>query len=640
MAGSKQQLQNQTKVFSRRVAILGGLQTMLVGALVSRLYYLQVVEADKYRLLADENRINLRLLPPSRGLILDRFGVPLAANFPNYRAILVAEQTKDLEQTLGDFARLVPLSERERTKVMRELKRNRAFTPIPVKEDLTWEQMSQVELNLPELPGISIEEDQKRYYPFGGLTAHILGYVQVASEKEVAEDPDPLLTLPSFRIGRNGLEKAFDKTLRGSAGRSEIEVNSVGRVIRELSRVEGTPGADLVTTIDIGLQEFAQQRVSAEQSCAAVVMDIFTGELLAMASTPTFDPAVFYRGVTAAEWQALNADIYRPLTNKTIADGYAPGSTFKMMTALAALEAGINPNFSVFCPGHYIFGPMRLHCWKKEGHGHVDMLDSLKHSCDVYYYDIARRVGVDAIAAMARKFGLGQLTGIDLPGERPGVIPDQAWKLGTLGEKWYPGETLVAGIGQGFILTSPLQLCVMTARIANGGYAVIPHIFKRFGASAPPSTDPVAAAAQAGRSDVLGYPAIDVNREHLAIIRRGMDLVSNDPRGTAFRRRIDIPGMEMAGKTGTSQVRRITMAERSTGVRKNEDKPWQHRDHALFVAYAPVHQPRYAISVVVEHGGGGSTYAAPIARDILIECQRRDPSRRNPNAEGGRREMP
>ncbi|MBK8160622.1 MAG: penicillin-binding protein 2 [Rhodospirillaceae bacterium] len=639
MAGNKQQAQNQAKIFSRRAMILGGMQATLVGSLIARLYYLQVIESEKYRLLADENRINLRLLPPSRGLILDRFGVPLAANFPNYRAILVAEQTKDLEQTLGDFARLVPLTERERTKVMRELKRNRAFTPIPVKEDLSWEQMSQVELNLPELPGISIEEDQKRYYPFAGLTAHILGYVQTASESEVAADADPLLTLPGFRIGRNGLERTYDKSLRGSAGKSEIEVNSVGRIIRQLSRVEGKAGADLVTTIDIGLQEFAQQRIAAEQSCSSVVMDIFTGEILAMASTPSFDPASFYRGISSDEWQMLNTDMFRPLTNKTISDGYAPGSTFKIVTTMAAQEAGISPNFSVFCPGFYTFGPMRLHCWKKEGHGHVSMTDALKHSCDVYYYDIAKRVGIDAIAEMARKFGLGKVTGIDLPGENSGVIPDQAWKIGTLGEKWYPGETLVAGIGQGFIQTTPLQLCLMTARVANGGYAITPRLFKRYGASGGAAAEAGELAANAGLAEGAA-PKMDVNPNHLAIIRRGMDLVTNDQRGTAYRRRIDIPGMEMAGKTGTSQVRRITMSERATGVRKNEDLPWPQRDHALFVAYAPVHQPRYAISVVIEHGGGGSTFAAPIARDILIECQRRDPARRNPNDEGGRREMP
>ncbi len=416
-------------------------------------------------------------------------------------------------------------------------------------------------------------------------------------------------------------------------------MNSVGRVIRQLSRAEGKPGVDLVTSIDIGLQEFAQQRIAAEQSCSTVVMDIFTGEVLAMASTPSFDPASFYRGISGEEWRTLNADMFRPLTNKTVSDGYAPGSTFKIVTTMAAQAAGISPNFSVFCPGFYNFGPMRLHCWKKEGHGHVSMADALKHSCDVYYYDVSKRVGIDAIAEMARKFGFGHPTGVDLPGENPGVIPDQQWKIGTLGEKWYPGETLVAGIGQGFILATPLQLCLMAARVANGGYAIKPRLFKRYGPVGSNEVSPPLTIVNAAQESDAA-PKMDVKPEHLATIRRGMDLVTNDQRGTAYRRRINIPGMEMAGKTGTSQVRRITLAERATGVRKNEDLPWPQRDHALFVAFAPVHQPRYAISVVIEHGGSGSGAAAPIARDILIECQRRDPARRNPNDEGGRREMP
>jgi penicillin-binding protein 2 len=630
MSVVKQQAQTQTKVFNRRVAILGAIQTGLVGALAGRLYYLQVVEADKYRLLAEENRINLRLVSPPRGLILDRFGVPLAANFPNYRVILVAEQTKDLTRTLGAFGQLVPMTERERNKVLKELKRNRAFTPIPLKEDLSWEQMSRVELNLPELPGIAIEVDQKRYYPFAGSTVHILGYVQVPSEQEVEIDRDPLLRLPGFKIGRQGLEKQYESRLRGKAGRSEIEVNSVGRVIRELSRDEGKPGADLVTTIDIGLQQFAQQRLSAEASASAVVMDVVNGDILAMAATPSYDPALFYRGISSQDWQALNSDIHRPLTNKTISDEYAPGSTFKPMVALAALKAGIGSDFSAFCPGFYRFGPITLHCWKKEGHGRMDMVRGLQHSCDVYFYELSRRVGVDAMAEMSRNFGLGRPTGIDLFGEKAGTIPDQAWKLATLGEKWYPGETLIAGIGQGFINVTPLQLCVMTARLANGGLAVKPHLIKR-------------AIGGAGSSDEQGdaadgapvFPSLGIDQDHLAVVRYGLDRVTNDERGTAYRSRIDIPGMEMAGKTGTSQVRRISAAERITGVRKNEDLPWPQRDHALFIAFAPVHQPRYAISVIVEHGGGGSRYAAPIARDIMIECQKRDPARRNPNVKSG-----
>ena len=623
---NKQQAQSQAKVFNRRVAILGAGQALLVSTLVGRMYYLQVVEADKYRLLAEENRINLRLLPPPRGLILDRFGTPLAANFPNYRAMLIAEQTPDLERTLKTFAELVPISERERGKIMKERARNRAFTPILVKEDLSWDEVSQVELNLPDLPGISIEVDQKRYYPFGGITAHILGYVATPSEDEVTEDRDPLLALPGFRIGRNGLEKQYDQSLRGKAGQSEMEVNSVGRVIRELSRQEGTPGADLVTSLDIGLQQFAQQRLSAELSASTVVMDIFNGDVLTMASTPSFDPAAFYRGLTAEEWQQLNADAHRPLTNKTIGDQYAPGSTFKLMTSLAALKSGVSPAYSAFCPGYVQLGNMRFHCWKKEGHGHIDMVNGLQFSCDVYFYELARLIGIDAIAEMARSFGLGQVEGLDLPGEKPGSIPDRAWKKATLGDVWHPGETLVNGIGHGFVQATPLQLCVMAARVANGGYAVKPHL---------------ARAAEPAKVDAPSpYPKMAIDDSWLRVVRDGMDRVCNFQRGTAFRSRIAIPGMEMAGKTGTSQVRRITMAERATGVRKNDQLPWKQRDHAVFVAFAPVHQPRYACSVVIEHGGGGSTNAAPIARDILIECQRRDPARRNPNAEGGRREMP
>ncbi|TXH38902.1 MAG: penicillin-binding protein 2 [Rhodospirillaceae bacterium] len=626
---NKHQAQTLQKVFSRRVFMLGGGQVLLLSLLFGRMYYLQVVEADKYRMLSDENRINRRLLPPPRGLILDRFGLPLAGNFPNYQAMLIAEQSPDLDQTLGAFGRLVPISEHERRKISKLLAQSRAFTPIAVKQDLNWEQLAEIELNLPDLPGISIDVDQKRYYPFGGITSHIIGYVAAASDSDVAQDPDPLLQLPGFRLGRNGLEKQYDLSLRGKAGESQLEVNSVGRIIRELSREEGLPGADLVTTLDIGLQQFAHQRLSSELSGAAVVMDIFSGDVLAMASTPSYDPAAFYRGLTPAEWQELAADIYGPLTNKATAGQYPPGSTFKLMTALAALKAGINPSATVFCSGVTVLGNARFHCWRKEGHGTQAMTDALKNSCDVYFYEMGRRIGIDSIAAMARDFGLGEPAGIDLPGEKGGLIPDRAWKKATMGESWHQGETLVNAIGQGFVQATPLQLCVMAARIANGGYAVKPHLVRL-------ATENEQAKAEGPST----YPPIEVDPDFLRIVRTGMDRVSNEERGTAFRARIAIPGMELAGKTGSSQVRRISMAERSHGVRKNDDLPWHQRDHALFVCFAPVHAPRYACCVVVEHGGGGAAVAAPIARDIMIECQRRDPSRRNPNIEGGRFEMP
>jgi penicillin-binding protein 2 len=624
----QQQQQSQQKVFTRRVAILGALQLSMVGALASRLYYLQVVEGEKYKLLSDENRINHRILFPPRGLILDRFGLSLASNSPSYRAILVAEQTPNLEATLEAFSAIVPLSEREIARTLRERQRTQDFKPITVKNDLTWEDVNAIELNLPDLPGISIEIDQKRVYPFGGITSHILGYVQVPNERDIENDPDPLLKQPGFRIGKNGLEKQYDGPLRGGAGESQLEVNSYGRVIRELARREGDPGNDIVTTLDIGLQQFAHQRLASALAGAAVVMDVYTGDLLALVSTPSYDPTAFYRGLTTDEWQELSNDIYGPLTNKAVAGQYAPGSTFKMMTAMAGLRAGVDPNDHVFCRGVTVLGSARFHCWRREGHGAVDMTNALKYSCDVYFYETARRAGIDRLAETARMFGLGGVEGLDLPGEKPGLIPDTRWKKATFGDIWHQGETLVAGIGQGFITATPLQLCVMTARIANGGYAVKPRLVRRISEESPNDEgNPT-------------FPRLELSDDYLRILRVGMDMVSNTQRGTAFRSRIDIPGMELAGKTGTSQVRRITMAERARGVIKNEDLPWNRRDHALFVAFAPVHAPRYACSVVVEHGGGGSAVAAPIARDILIECQRRDPSRRNPNAEGGRREMP
>lgn len=600
----------------------------LVASLGWRLYFLQVVEGQKYRLLSDENRISRRLVPPSRGLILDRFGIPVATNSPSYRAILVAEQAPDVEQTLAAFGQIVPLSERELQRLTKEQHRARAFAPLTLKEDLDWETVNRLELNTPDLPGILIETDQKRVYPFGGMTSHILGYIATPSEEEVADDADALLRQPGFRIGKNGLERQYDRSLRGLAGESQLEVNSSGRIMRELSRQEGLAGQDLVISLDMGLQQFAHQRLSSQLAGAAVVMDIYTGDVLALASTPSYDPEAFYRGLRDEEWGELTSDIYRPLANKAIAGQYAPGSTFKMMTALAALKSGVSPQDRVFCSGVLRLGSALFHCWKREGHGSMDMVDGIKNSCDIYFYEMARRAGIDRMAEIARLFGLGKVAGLVLPGEKAGLIPDTAWKRATMDQIWHPGETLVAGIGQGYVLATPLQLCMMTARIANGGYAVFPRLVRQ--------SDGEIANDDGGAA----LSSLEIPTAHLDIVRTGMTLVTNDARGTAYRARIDIPGMEMAGKTGTSQVRRITLAERRRGVTKNDDLPWQQRDHALFVAFAPVRAPRYACSVVVEHGGGGSLVAAPIARDILIECQRRDPSRRNPNAEGGRREMP
>lgn len=606
---------DRQKLFNRRTVVLGGGKLVLASALIARMYYLQVLEAERYRTLADDNRISLRLLPPPRGRIVDRNGVPMAVNQQNFRVLVVAEQTRSLEHTLEALSRIVALSDSERARVMRDVRRRRSFVPVTVRENLSWEDVARIEVNTPDLPGLMIDVGQSRHYPLQGLGAHILGYVSAVSEQDLANSQgDPLLELPGFRIGKAGVERIYDLALRGRGGTSQVEVNAVGRVIRELAREEGEPGMELPLSLDLELQEYAAQRLG-EESAAAVVMDIHSGELLVMASTPSFDPNAFNRGLSSTEWKDLISNPRAPLTNKAIAGQYAPGSTFKMMVALAALESGaITPEQRVFCPGFMALGNNRFHCWKKHGHGAVDLNGGLKHSCDVYFYEIARRTGVDRIADVCKRFGLGAPTGIDLPGERPGIVPSRDWKRAALGQPWHPGETLINGIGQGYVLTTPLQLAVMTARLANGGFAVVPHVAR----------DVVQDSRVAARSGG-NLASIGVSPKNIALVRKGMNAVTNEPGGTAYNARIKDPAMAMSGKTGTAQVRRITLRERETGVKKNDELPWKERDHALFVAYAPEDSPRFAISVVVEHGGGGSAVAAPIARDILTQVQKAYP---------------
>ncbi|MBI4966984.1 MAG: penicillin-binding protein 2 [Rhodospirillales bacterium] len=604
---------DRAKLLTRRAALLGGGKLALFGALVGRMYYLQVIEAEKYATLAEENRISLRLLPPPRGRILDRFGEAMAINQENYRVLVVPEQARDLEGTLDAVGQIIALSDHERTRILREAKRRRSFMPVTVRENLTWSDVARVELNAPDLPGVIIDVGQSRFYPKAEKVSHALGYVSVVSEQDLTGDP--LLELPGFRIGKSGIERVHDLALRGKGGNSRLEVNAVGRVIRELAREEGQPGAELRLTLDLALQEFAYQRLG-EQSGSVVVLDVHSGEVLVMASAPGYDPNAFAQGLNAEQWRELVTHPRTPLINKCIAGQYAPGSTFKMMVALAALESGlITPDFRVGCIGHVELGNARFHCWKKGGHGSVDMLRGLMLSCDVYFYELARRIGIDRIAEMSRRFGLGRPLAVDLPGEKGGLMPTREWKYATYGSGWAQGESLIAGIGQGYVLTTPMQLAVMTARLANGGVAVTPRI-----------THSVATGPRTETRPTPSFPALAINKANLAVVRKGMRLVVNEPGGTAYGSRLANPQWIMAGKTGTAQVRRITQRERDTGVKKNEELPWKERDHALFVAYAPEDNPRYAIAVVIEHGGGGSAVAAPIARDVMMETLRRDPT--------------
>jgi penicillin-binding protein 2 len=602
----------RNRLFSRRATLLLGGQLGLFGLLAGRLYWLQVVESERYQVLSDTNRISLRLVPPVRGKILDRRGEALAVNRPNYRIVLIPELTGNVATTLDVLGNLLSIGEADRRRILRDVARKRRFVPIVIKDNLTWDDVSRIAVNTQDLPGVQFDVGFSREYPLGSDLAHLVGYVAPPAESDLTGDP--LLELPDFRIGRNGIERVYDLAMRGRGGTSQVEVNAVGRPIRELSRSDGDPGLDIALTIDAGLQRFCMQRLSREESAAAVVLEVGTGEVLAAASWPSFDPNDFATGIPAGLWRQLLADTRGPLTNKAVSGMYAPGSTYKMLVALAALEAGVvTPDQRIACPGHMDLGDNRFHCWKRGGHGAVDMVEAIKQSCDDYFYEIARRCGIDRIAAMSRRFGLGQVLGVDLPAERSGLIPTRAWKEGLYKKPWAQGDTLVAGIGQGFVLSTPLQLAVMTARMVNGGRAVDPHLVR----------DRVEGRSLLARADAAA-PSLGIPPAHLTLMLKAMSGVVNDPRGTAFRARIEEPEFAMGGKTGTSQVRRITAQERASGMRKPHEVPWNERDHALFVGYAPVREPRYACAAIVEHGGGGSAIAAPIVRDILLEAQRRD----------------
>ncbi len=594
---------------TRRALVIGGAQLGIAGALGLRMQSMQIEQAAQFRLLAEENRINIRLLPPARGLIFDLNGRPIAENEQNYRVIIVREDAGDVAETLKRLTDLIEIDPSNIERTLEELDKRSPFVPITIADRLPWEDVAKININTPALPGITAEVGLSRVYPWGADLAHVVGYVGPVSDYDLSQgylsdDTDPLLQIPKFQVGKTGVEAKQERMLRGSAGTKRIEVNALGRVMRELDRQEGTKGQDLQLTIDARLQSYVQARLDG-QSAGAVVIDLENGDLRAVCSAPTFDANMFVRGISVKDWTDLNENKYRPLAAKAVQGIYPPGSTFKMVTALAALEDGvIDAEETVYCPGHTdVFGT-RFHCWKRVGHGNINLHESLKQSCDCYYYDISQRVGIDKMAIMARKLGLGLRHDLPLSAVAKGLAPDKEWKATTRGEDWRVGDTVNASIGQGYVLSSPLQLAVMTARIATGR-EITPRLIKSIDGIEQPSG--------------LG-PSLGINENNLRRVRQSMVDVTNHQRGTAYSARILASEVKMAGKTGTSQVRRITAEERAAGVTRNEDLPWERRDHALFVNYAPLDNPRFAVAVIVEHGGGGSTTAAPIARDITLQA--------------------
>ena len=606
MRRNPKELEFTHRKMSRRALLMGGLQMGFVGGLAMRMRYMQVDQADQFRLLAEENRINIRLIPPARGELYDRNGVILARNSPSYRVIMVPEDTGDVDLVIARLSELIAMDDEDLQRAMAEMRRSPPFLPITLADQISWEDISKVAVNAPALPGITPEVGLTRVYPTGADLAHVIGYVGPVSDYDLAqiEDPDQLLRIPRFQIGKVGLEAKEEDRLRGKAGAKRVEVNATGRVMRELDRQEGQPGADLQLTVDSALQGYVQARLGL-QSASAVVIDCESGDMLAAASSPSFDPNLFVRGISVADYRGLTEDPYRPLANKAVQGTYPPGSTFKMITAMAALEDGlIGPDDTVFCPGYLEVADRRFHCWKRGGHGHVDLQNSLKQSCDVYYYDLALKVGIDKISAMANRFGLGVRHDVPMSAVARGLAPNRAWKQETHGQDWLIGDTANASIGQGYMLASPLQLAVMTARLATGR-EVTPRLVK--------SVDGIEQPSGSGAS-------LGMNENNLRKLRRAMFAVSNDRRGTAYGSRITEEAFQMAGKTGTSQVRNITEAERRSGVINNRDLPWERRDHALFVSFAPYENPKFALSVIIEHGGGGSSAAAPVARDIMLQA--------------------
>ncbi|MWP39150.1 penicillin-binding protein 2 [Rhodobacter sphaeroides] len=606
MRRSARDSEDSARKVNRRALFLGGAMTAMFAVLGARMRYLQVDQADEFKLLAEENRINIRLIPPTRGQIFDRNGRLIAGNEQNYRVVITREDAGDVEAVLRRLADVIPLTEPDIERVMTEAKRHSPFVPIIVADRMAWDDLSKVAINAPSLPGVTPEVGLSRAYPLDTDFAHVVGYVGPVSENDLAkiEDPDPLLKIPEFQIGKIGVETWMEGTLRGKAGTKRIEVNAYGRMMREIDRVEGDAGDDIRLTIDAEIQDFVQARLGTE-SAAAVAIDVITGDILAICSSPSFDPNLFVRGISFKDYAALTENDHRPLANKAVQGAYPPGSTFKMVTALAALEAGvITPETSVYCPGHYETGGRRFHCWKRGGHGMVSLSRSLSESCDVYYYDIAQRVGIDKIAEMGRRLGLGMRHDLPMSAITEGIMPDKAWKRQRYEQDWRIGDTINASIGQGYVLASPLQLAVMTARVASGR-AVQPRLVRSVGDSELP---------------VPEAPPLGVDGSLLRSVRQGMHAVINERRGTGHTNRIVDPALVMAGKSGTSQVRNISAAERARGVISNDQLPWNRRDHALFVGFAPFDAPRVAVAVVVEHGGGGSSVAGPIVRDVILRC--------------------
>jgi penicillin-binding protein 2 len=587
-AGAKpRELVSQTTLdnaFDRRTFVIGAGMGGIGTILASRMAYIAIAENERWVLESESNRVNLSLIPPRRGWILDRNGAPLASNRADFRVDVIPERLADPERTLGVLANILDLSANNVADISKRIDEARGFQPIEVATGLNYDQFAAISVRLPDLPGVVPQRGFSRFYPTGPSVGHLIGYVGPASAEEYEENPDPLLITPGYKIGKDALEAQFEQELQGDPGARRVEVTASGRIVRDLETREDKQGAPVRLTIDGPLQDYAARRIGLE-SGSCVVMDCENGDILCMSSMPSFDPNSFSAGIGRVEYSMLRDDERVPLRNKVLKGLYPPGSTVKPMHCMAFLDAGVKPDEAIMCGGGRRIGNRFFNCWSN--HGRVDMAKAIYQSCDSYFYHFAQKIGFGKVAEWAHKMGLGEEFDLPVTSQFYGTVPEPAWKQRKYDQAWQPYDTVNASIGQGYYLVNPLQLAVMSARLATG-YKVMPHLrmddqrpnFEHFNFSA----------------DEIGY------------VRQAMSDVVNGP-GTAGRARLPIEDIKMAGKTGTAQVVSLSVSDGKSG-------PWKYRDHGLFVFFAPFDKPKYAGAVVIEHGGGsGSAY--PIARDVM-----------------------
>ncbi len=589
---------------NRRMFILAAAKVIILGGIVSRLFFLQVKENKKYLTLSDKNRIREWKLPPIRGEFQDYFGNTIAGNFEAYQLHIIPEEVEDFRYVIYRVKELLELSEKQFKKIIKKKNEIKPWETLIVADNLSWEKFSKINNHLYDLNGVKPVISISRDYPYKENFTHILGYVSQANENDLLTNENiKEKFVPGLKVGKTGLEKSFEQKLIGSNSVERYEVNAYGRRISQLAFQKGDKGETIKLTIDTKIQELTNELLK-EKAGSICVMDIYTGAIVAMHSSPSFDPNSFVFGISQDEWQLIRNNPMKPLVNKSLSGNYSPGSTIKPIVALSALENEIiKPDFTVQCKGHK--NPLELygqtyHCWKKEGHGFVNLREAMKQSCDTYFYEVARRLGVDRLSVTAKKFGLGQKVFKDVfDNEKSGLVPNTEWKKNALGRNWVLGETIITGIGQGFIQTTPIQLCLMTAQIANGGYKIYPKI-----------------VANDDNQYADKFTPLYKKSRNIKIVQDAMFSSTNEVRGTSYRSRLDDPKYRFAGKTGTSQVKKISERDRELDL-KTFEIPYEERDHALYVAFGPYKSPRYALSIIIEHGGSGGTVAAPLAKELF-----------------------